>query len=116
MYQNGSSPNDVLLYRQEIVAHEEILGIEYEYQLAVVYLKGGFFYIDFPSSITIKSFDTNSFTTGDIEEIRITILKNVITELRKAPHFTEFAFGLQYIPNPKIDPDYDGSINPFADL
>ncbi len=116
MNQNDSSSDDVLLYRQEIIAHEEVLGIEYEYQFAVIYLRDGFFYIDFPSSITINSYDINDITIGDIEDIKITILKKVITELKKAPHFTESVFGLQYIPNATIDPDYDGSINPFEDL
>ena len=116
MNQNDSSSNEVLLYRQEIIAHEEIFGIEYEYQFAVIYLKNGFFYIDYPSSITVNSFDPKDITIGDIEEIKITILKNVILELKKAPHFTESVFGLQYMPNPKVDPNYDGSINPFADI
>ncbi len=115
MNQDDPFAQNDLMYRQEISAEDTILGIKYEYQFAVIYLDDGSFYIDYPTSIAVISIDLADIDTGNVEEIKAIIYKNVIDDLKKAPHYTEQVFGLRYIPNPKIDPDYDKDINPFTE-
>ena len=116
MNQDDSSSGSTLMYRQEISTSDELLGINYEFDFAVIYLEDGSFYLEFPTTVTVVSTEPPNMAIGDVEEVKAIILGHVIEELKKAPHYTETIFNLRYIPNPKIDPDYDHDINPFDDF
>ena len=107
------SGNTPALYRQAITNCGNILGVAYEVDFAAVYLSDGSFYLEYPDNIRIVTTGGVELSEPEIELLKERLLHEQIENLKRAPYYTTWFFGLRYIPNPDFDPDFDPTINPL---